>query len=110
MRMTAPAAFSMPGTTSGQDIQAGGMAIEFYYGRKHQAVMEAAGAADAVRSVVDYCTERYGPCPSALAALKLIQSRVAGGGYATPVPACWTRRTLPPPICDGGKRGPSPAR
>ena len=29
-----------------QDIQAGGMDIEFYYGRKHQAVMEAAGIRD----------------------------------------------------------------
>lgn len=45
--------------------------------------MEQAGAADAVRSVVDYCTERYGPLSfSAGGSLKLIQSRVAGGGYA----------------------------
>ena len=36
------------------------MTIEFYYGRKHQAVMEAAGAVDAVKAVVDYCTEHYG--------------------------------------------------
>ena len=66
-----------------QDIQAGGATIQLYYGRKHQAVMEQAGAADAVRSVVDYCTERYGPLSfSAGGSLKLIQSRVAGGGYA----------------------------
>ena len=67
-----------------QDIEAGGITVEFYYGRKHQAVMEAAGAADAVRAVVDYCTEHYG-FPQAFGAtgtLKLIQSRVAGGGYA----------------------------
>src|SRR5699024_8093945 len=38
-----------------EDIEAGGMTIEFYYGRKHQAVMEAAGAVDAVKAVVDYC-------------------------------------------------------
>ena len=45
--------------------------------------MEQAGAADAVRAVVDYCTERYGPLSfSAGGSLKLIQSRVAGGGYA----------------------------
>ena len=65
-------------------IEAGGMTIEFYYGRKHQAVMEAAGAADAVKAVVSYCTQHYG-FPSAFGAtgtLKLIQSRVAGGGYA----------------------------
>ena len=66
-----------------QDIQAGGMTIEFYYGRKHQAVMEAAGAADAVRAVVDYCTEHYGALSFGTGdTLKLIQSRVAGGGYA----------------------------
>ena len=66
-----------------QDIQAGGMTIEFYYGRKHQAVMEAAGAADAVRAVVDYCTAHYGQLSfGAGDTLKLIQSRVAGGGYA----------------------------
>ena len=43
-----------------EDIEAGGMTIQFYYGRKHQAVMEAAGAVDAVKAVVDYCTEHYG--------------------------------------------------
>ena len=67
-----------------QDIQAGGMTIAFYYGRRHQAVMEAAGAAEAVRAVVAYCTEHYGPLSFAAGGtLKLIQSRVAGGGYAT---------------------------
>ena len=46
--------------------------------------MEAAGAADAVRTVVDYCTEHYGPLSfSSGGTLKLIQSRVSGGGYAT---------------------------
>ena len=67
-----------------QDIEAGGITVQFYYGRKHQAVMEAAGAADAVRTVVDYCTEHYGPLSfSSGGTLKLIQSRVSGGGYAT---------------------------
>ena len=66
-----------------QDIQAGGMDIEFYYGRKHQAVMEAAGAAEAVKSVVDYCTAHYGMLSFGSGdTLKLIQSRVTGGGYA----------------------------
>ena len=67
-----------------EDIEAGGMTIQFYYGRKHQAVMEAAGAVDAVKAVVDYCTEHYGKLSFGSGeALKLIQSRVAGGGYAT---------------------------
>lgn len=67
-----------------EDIEAGGMTIEFYYGRKHQAVMEAAGAVDAVKAVVDYCTQHYGLLSFGSGeTLKLIQSRVAGGGYAT---------------------------
>ena len=66
-----------------EQIEAGGMTIEFYYGRKHQAVMEEAGAVDAVKAVVDYCTEHYGTLPFGTGeTLKLIQSRVAGGGYA----------------------------
>ncbi len=36
-----------------------------------------------MRAVVDYCTEHYGPLSfGAGDSLKLIQSRVAGGGYA----------------------------
>ena len=67
-----------------EDIEAGGMTIEFYYGRKHQTVMEAAGAVDAVKAVVDYCTEHYGTLSFGTGeTLKLIQSRVAGGGYAS---------------------------
>ena len=66
-----------------EQIEAGGMTIEFYYGRKHQAVMEAADAVDAVKEVVDYCTEHYGKLSYGTGdTLKLIQSRVAGGGYA----------------------------
>ena len=66
-----------------EEIEAGGITIEFYYGRKHQSVMESAGAVEAVRAVVDYCTEHYGPLSFGMGdRLKLIQSRVAGGGYA----------------------------
>ena len=67
-----------------EDIEAGGMTIQFYYGRKHQSVMEAAGAVDAVKAVVDYCTEHYGKLSFGSGeTLKLIQSRVSAGGYAT---------------------------
>ena len=66
-----------------EDIEAGGMTIAFYYGRKHQSVMEAAGAKEAVKSVVEYCTSHYGPLSFGTeGTLKLIQSRVTGGGYA----------------------------
>ena len=67
-----------------EDIEAGGMTIQFYYGRKHQAVMEEVGAVEAVRAVVDYCTRHYGKLSFGSGeTLKLIQSRVAGGGYAS---------------------------
>ena len=57
------------------------MTIEFYYGRKHQAVMEEAGAVDAVKAVVDYCTEHYGKLSYGTGdTLKLIQRGPGGGG------------------------------
>ena len=66
-----------------QDIEAGGITIQLYYGRRHQTVMEASRAAEAVKAVADYCTEHYGPLSfGGEGSLKLIQSRVTGGGYA----------------------------
>lgn len=66
-----------------EDIQAGGMTIELYYGRKHQDIMTQANAADAVRAVVEYCAAHYGTLYFGSGeTLKLIQSRIAGGGYA----------------------------
>ena len=45
--------------------------------------MEAAGAAEAVLAVMDYCAGHYGSLAFGDGErLKLIQSRVAGGGYA----------------------------
>ena len=66
-----------------EDIQAGGMTIELYYGRKHQDIMTQANAADAVLDVVEYCAAHYGTLSFGSGeTLKLIQSRIAGGGYA----------------------------
>lgn len=66
-----------------EEIVAGGLTVEFYYGRKHQPVMEEAGAVQAVQAVADYCTEHYGALSfGAGGSLKLIQSRTSGGGYA----------------------------
>ena len=66
-----------------EDIQAGGMTIELYYGRKHQDIMTQANAADAVRDVVEYCAAHYGTLSFGSGeTLKLIQSRIAGGGFA----------------------------
>lgn len=79
-----PAGFPIPLFHVRQDIEAGGITIQFYYARKHQAIMEQAGAADAVKAVVDYCAQHYG-LPAAFGTsgrLKLIQSRVRSSGYA----------------------------
>ena len=66
-----------------EDIQAGGMTIELYYGRKHQDIMTQANAANAVRDVVEYCAAHSGTLSFGSGeTLKLIQSRIAGGGYA----------------------------
>ena len=64
-----------------EEIVAGGLTVEFYYGRKHQPVMEQAGAVEAVQAVVDYCTEHYGAL-SFGAGGSLIQSSTSVGGYA----------------------------
>ena len=68
-----------------EEISVAGISVEFYYGRKHQEIMEAAQAANAVRAVIEYCTEHYGSLSFAESngTLKLVQSRVIGGGYAT---------------------------
>ncbi len=67
-----------------KEINAGDVNIEFYYGSKHENIMEEAEAAEAIRTVVDYCTEHYGALSFGMGrTLKLIQSRVTGGGYAT---------------------------
>lgn len=67
-----------------EKIEAGGIVIELYYARGHESVMSSAGAADAVRAVAEYCTEHYGALSFGTGdTLKLIESRVLGGGYAT---------------------------
>ena len=66
-----------------KDIQAAGMNLSFYYGRKHEAILEQAHVEGAVRQVVEYCTAHYGPldwCTDGK--LKLLMTRVSGGGYA----------------------------
>lgn len=66
-----------------QDIQAANLTVSVYYGRKHQAIMEQAHVEDAVRQVIEYCTEHYGPLDFYEdGRFKLLMTRVAGGGYA----------------------------
>lgn len=67
-----------------KDIQAAGMTISLYYGRKHEAIMDQAHVEDAVCRVVEYCSTHYGPldwCTDGK--LKLLMTRVTGGGYAS---------------------------
>ena len=67
-----------------EEIETDGMVIEFYYDRKHQRIMEEADAADAIKKVADYCVNHYGRLSFGKGEkLKLIQSRVSGGGYAS---------------------------
>lgn len=66
-----------------EDLSASGINAQFYYGRKHQPIMEQFKAADAMRAVLEYCTEHYGTLPMAAdGTLKLVQSRISTGGHA----------------------------
>ncbi len=40
-----------------------GMAIEFYYSRKHKETMDKLGAIEMIRTTLQYCAEQYGPLP-----------------------------------------------
>jgi len=68
-----------------RSLTAAGLNIEFYYNRKHEAVIEEIGAAELMEDVINFCTELYGPLPfSKDIPLKLIQSTAyGGGGYAS---------------------------
>lgn len=66
-----------------KDIRAAGLTVAFYYGRKHEAIMEQAGVEEAVRRVVEYCTGHYGSLDwCADGGLKLLMTRISEGGYA----------------------------
>lgn len=82
-----------------EDIAAGDLTIAFYYGRKHQAVMEDAEAVEAVKSVVDYCGSTMARCPLALVK-RSSSSRVAcpAAAMRQMAPACWMRQISPQKI------------
>lgn len=66
-----------------KDIQAADLTVSVYYGRKHEVIMEQAHVEDAVRAVIEYCTEHYGPLSFyENGTIKLLMTRVSGGGYA----------------------------
>ena len=65
------------------ELEAAGMPIRFYYSRKHQKIMEEANVEQAVKAVVEYCTQHYGPLAFyGENGFSLIQTMASGGGYA----------------------------
>ena len=91
-------------------MKAGGITVHFYYGRKHQSVMEEADAEKAVASVIDYCTEHYGPLSFAGNGLSQADSEPRNGRRATPqtAPAFWMKPILPPQAWETTARAPIP--
>lgn len=66
-----------------EEVEAGGIIVEFYYGRKHQEIMKTTNVKEAIINAVEYCTQHFGPLSfSNNGRIKLIQERVASGGYA----------------------------
>lgn len=66
-----------------EQLHAAGLDVTLYYGRKHEQVMRELDVKNAVRQVLEYCTEHYGPLSFyADGKLKLLQTRASGGGYA----------------------------
>lgn len=64
-------------------VEGAGLTVQFYYARKHQAVMEAADAAGSIRRAIEYCTEHIGPLSFyGDGVFKLIENRGGSGGYA----------------------------
>lgn len=64
-------------------VENAGLTVQFYYARKHQAVMEAADAAGSVRRAIEYCTSHIGSLSFyGDGTFKLIENRGGGGGYA----------------------------
>ena len=66
-----------------EDVETSAGNVSFYYGTKHKEVFDEIGVKNVIRTVMDYCTERYG-CLYTLSenGLKLIENRVTDNGYA----------------------------
>ncbi|ASA25689.1 hypothetical protein [Paenibacillus donghaensis] len=58
-----------------EDIKTEGLATQFYYGRKHQNIMESSNIRELLEEVIDYCTHKFGPHAAAgSGTLKLVQT------------------------------------
>lgn len=68
-----------------KDVSTPNMAVDFYYSKKHEAVMERVNIEKTLREVLDYATEHIGTLSFAEDdRLKLVQmSAFMGGGYAS---------------------------
>ncbi|MCR5249476.1 MAG: hypothetical protein K6E50_02585 [Lachnospiraceae bacterium] len=68
-----------------EEVETDAGTVNFYYGAKHKAVMDEIKLRDVVKTVMDYCTEHYGtPQSISEGYVKLVESRIVHGGYATP--------------------------
>jgi len=66
-----------------EEVETEAGTVNFFYGRRHKAVMDALGVQDVVKSAMNYCTEHFGPLFTISEnGLKLIERRVAHMGYA----------------------------
>lgn len=64
-------------------VEDAGLTVQFYYARKHQAVMEAVDAVGSVRRAIQYCTAHIGRLSFyGDGVFKLIENRGGSGGYA----------------------------
>ena len=64
-------------------VESAGITVNFYYSRKHQPIMEAMNASEAIRQTIAYCTEHIGSLSFyGDGTFNLIESRISGGGYA----------------------------
>lgn len=90
-------------------IQAGGMDISFTYGRIYDDVVEKNDICGAVKNVMDYCTEHYGPAAfSEENTLSLLQnSALISGGWASSDYATWMENILTPETLKDTVRGAS---
>lgn len=66
-----------------EDVETSAGNVSFYYGAKHKEVFDEIGVKNVIRTVMDYCTEKFGPLYTLSEnGLKLIENRVAYNGYA----------------------------
>ncbi|MCR5727248.1 MAG: hypothetical protein K6G24_07265 [Lachnospiraceae bacterium] len=66
-----------------EDVETLAGNVSFYYGAKHKEFFDEIGVKNVIKTVMDYCTEKFG-CLNTLSenGLKLIENRLSDSGYA----------------------------